>query len=80
MIELDRNGPPLTAQIADGLAALIQSGHLGAGSRLPSVRQMATRLKVSTFTVIAGYDRLIARNLIEARAGAGGDLLVGRCR
>jgi DNA-binding transcriptional MocR family regulator len=71
VIELDRNGPPLTAQIADGLAALIQSGQLAAGSRLPSVRQMATRLSVSTFTVIAGYDRLIARNLIEARAGAG---------
>ncbi|MEP6885611.1 MAG: PLP-dependent aminotransferase family protein [Gammaproteobacteria bacterium] len=71
MIELDRTGRPLTAQIADRLAALIQTGQLGAGSRLPSVRQMAARLKVSTFTVIAGYDRLIARNLIEARAGAG---------
>lgn len=71
MIELDRNGPPLTTQVADGLAALIQRGQLGAGSRLPSVRQMAARLNVSTFTVIAGYDRLIARNLIEARAGAG---------
>ncbi len=71
MIELDRNGPPLTTQIADRLGALIQSGQLGAGARLPSVRQMAARLNVSTFTVIAGYDRLIARNLIEARAGTG---------
>jgi DNA-binding transcriptional MocR family regulator len=71
MIELKRDGTPLTAQIADGVAALIQRGELAAGFRLPSVRQMAARLDVSAFTVIAGYDRLIARRLIESRAGSG---------
>jgi DNA-binding transcriptional MocR family regulator len=71
MIELKRDGTPLTTQIAEGLAALIQRGELAAGSRLPSVRQMAGRLNVSTFTVLAGYDRLIARHLLEARAGSG---------
>jgi DNA-binding transcriptional MocR family regulator len=71
MIELKRDGTPLTSQIADGLAALILRGELAPGARLPSVRQMAARLDVSTFTVIAGYDRLMARHLLEARAGSG---------
>jgi DNA-binding transcriptional MocR family regulator len=71
-IELNRDdGPPLGEQIADGLAKLITGGELLAGARLPSVRQLALRLEVSAFTVIAGYDRLCARNLIASRPGAG---------
>ena len=72
MIELNRiDGLPLGEQIAKGISALIQRGELLAGARLPSVRQFAERLNVSAFTVIAGYDRLCARNLIASRPGAG---------
>ena len=72
MLELDRTGgAPLGEQIGDGIAALIRRGELLPGARLPSVRALALRLEVSVFTVIAGYDRLCARNLIAARPGAG---------
>ena len=72
MIELNRvDGPPLSEQIAQGMATLIRRGELLAGARLPSVRQMAERLAVSAFTVMVGYDKLTARNLIAARQGAG---------
>ncbi len=72
MIELNRfDGPPLSEQIAEGLTTLIRRGELLTGARLPSVRQMAERLAVSAFTVMAGYDKLTARNLIAARQGAG---------
>lgn len=72
MIAIRRDAAvPLGEQIADGLAALIAAGGLSTGARLPSVRQMAARLGVSPFTVGNGYDRLVARNLIAARPGAG---------
>src|SRR5580765_7061661 len=72
MIELDRDGGrPLGEQIAERLGALIHRGDLLPGARLPSVRQLAVRLEVSAFTVIAGYDRLCAQNLIASRPGAG---------
>ncbi len=62
---------PLSEQIAAGLEKMIQGGELSAGARLPSVRQLASQLSVSTFTVTGGYDRLVARNVIAARPGAG---------
>lgn len=72
MIELDRTGgPPLGEQIAAQLGALIRRRDLLPGARLPSVRQLADRLDVSAFTVIAGYDRLCALNLIASRPGSG---------
>lgn len=72
MIELVRQGgPALAEQIASGIAALVQRGALADGARLPSVRQMAERLEVSAFTVIAGYDKLVARHLLVSRPGAG---------
>ncbi|CAN5342377.1 PLP-dependent aminotransferase family protein [soil metagenome] len=81
MIELQRSGgAPLAEQIADGLAALVLRGELSDGFRLPSVRQMATRLGVSAFTVVAGYDRLIARNLLLSRPGAGYFVVAARSK
>lgn len=41
------------------------------GSRLPSVRRMAQSAGVSTHTVVAAYDRLMALGLVESRPGAG---------
>lgn len=42
-----------------------------AGSRLPSLRQLAEQLDVSISTVIEAYARLVTEQRIEARAGAG---------
>jgi len=41
------------------------------GARLPSVRECARRHGVSPTTVVAAYDRLLARGLIEARRQRG---------
>lgn len=72
MFKLNRgDAAPLSEQIAAGLETMIQRGELSAGARLPSVRQLASQLNVSAFTVTGGYDRLVARNVIAARPGAG---------
>lgn len=62
---------PLTDQIVDGLAAMIGSGQLAEGTRLPSVRRLSRQLGVSAFTVVTAYDRLAAAGTIEPRAGTG---------
>lgn len=72
MIHLDRaGGAPLTDQIVHQFAGLIQAGQLPAGSRLPSIRKLASTLAVSSATVVAAYDRLAARGLVVSRAASG---------
>lgn len=61
---------PATEQIVNQAQAAIDSGRLGEGARLPSVRQLAARLEVSVFTVVNAYDRLLARGVIRSRARA----------
>ena len=61
----------LVDQIAGGLAHLIESGALRAGTRLPSVRQLASELAVSSSTIVESYERLVAKRLLVARPGAG---------
>ena len=72
MIHLDRDAEtPFTDQIVMQIASLVRNGHLPSGTRLPSIRKMAGTLTVSSATVVAAYDRLIARGLIESRASSG---------
>ena len=69
MIHLDRaSATPLTDQIVQQMAGLIQSGQMPTGSRLPSIRKLAATLSVSSATVVAAYDLLTARGLIASRA------------
>jgi DNA-binding transcriptional MocR family regulator len=62
---------PLGDQLVERVAGLIESGRLPEGSRLPSVRQLARRVGVSVYTVTSAFERLSAKGLIDARAGAG---------
>src|SRR5262245_5364213 len=72
MIHLDKEaGTPLAEQMVMQLASLIREGGLPSGARLPSIRKLASTLAVSSATVVAAYDRLIARGLIESRASSG---------
>jgi DNA-binding transcriptional regulator YhcF (GntR family) len=57
----------LTAQLLLG----ILSGRLQPGERLPSVRDLARRLKIHSNTVSAAYRDLTARGWVEARRGSG---------
>jgi DNA-binding transcriptional MocR family regulator len=62
---------PLGDQLVERVVELIESGRLPEGSRLPSVRQLARRVGVSVYTVTSAFERLSAKGLIDARAGAG---------
>ena len=72
MFELSRESSiPLVDQIAERITRLVQTGQLAAGARLPSIRKLAKVVGASPFTVVDAYDRLVARGLIESRAGRG---------
>lgn len=66
----ERDGP-LSARIADALAGAVQTGDLASLARLPSERALARSLGVSRGTVVAAYDDLRARALVERRQGSG---------
>lgn len=49
----------------------IDNKTLMVGSRLPSVRQLATKLNCSVSTVVEAYARLVAEGVLESRLGSG---------
>jgi DNA-binding transcriptional MocR family regulator len=72
MFELSRNSPvALVDQICERVTQLVRAGTLSPGTRLPSIRKLARQVGASPFTVVDAYDRLVARGLIESRAGRG---------
>ena len=66
-----QSAAPLVSQIVDGLAAQIEAGVLGAGTKLPSIRQFAHAHQVSVFTVVEAYDRLVAQGFLVSRPHSG---------
>lgn len=72
MFELSRNSTvALVDQVAERITSLVEHGQLPAGARLPSIRKLAKLVGASPFTVVDAYDRLVARGVIESRAGRG---------
>jgi DNA-binding transcriptional MocR family regulator len=61
----------LAEQLAERYAERIRQRLLGPGSRLPSVRECASRHGVSPSTVVGAYDLLQAQGLIQARPQRG---------
>jgi DNA-binding transcriptional MocR family regulator len=59
------------AGIAGGLSRLISSGRIGAGDRLPTVRDLAAELGTSPATVAEAWRALTATGRIVARGRAG---------
>jgi GntR family transcriptional regulator len=66
-----RSPVPLYAQIAGRLRLAVASGELPPGEALPSVRQLAARLRVNPATVVQAYRELEADGFVEMRQGAG---------
>src|SRR5438128_9396777 len=62
---------PLYEQIADRVRVAIASGELRPATALPSVRQLATQLRVNPATVVQAYRDLEAEGFVEMRQGAG---------
>jgi DNA-binding transcriptional MocR family regulator len=68
---LRASGETLLDQIVRSVAARIDDKLLRGGARMPSIRQFASTHGVSAFTVVASYDKLVARGYLESRRGAG---------
>lgn len=61
----------LVGQIVNQMVSRIGDKSLRAGSRLPSIRHFAAEYRVSKFTVVEAYDRLVALGYVQSRRGAG---------
>jgi GntR family transcriptional regulator len=66
-----RSPTPLYAQIAARLRVAVAAGELTAGVALPSVRQLASQLRVNPATVVQAYRELESEGLVSTRQGAG---------
>ena len=66
-----RSATPLYAQIAARVRLAIACGELPAGVGLPSVRQLATELRLNPATIVQAYRELEAEGFVEMRQGAG---------
>jgi len=70
--QIDSRSPtPLYAQIATRLRLAVAAGELRPGDALPSVRQLAARLRVNPATVVQAYRDLETEGFVEMRQGAG---------
>ena len=72
MIHLDyRDARPIYAQIMDGYREQIVTGVLQPGDRLPSVRELASRLAINPNTIQRAYRELEQQGVIETLPGKG---------
>ena len=73
----DHDGPlrgsdrTLVDQTAAWIKKLIDERLFRAGTRVPSIRALATQRGISRFTVVEAYERLVARGYLESRRGSG---------
>jgi DNA-binding transcriptional MocR family regulator len=71
-LKIDRQDKePAYEQIRRQIAQLVKDGLLPAGTKIPSVRELARSLGISVKTVRSAYDELAAENIIETRHGSG---------
>jgi len=66
-----RSPTPLYAQISTRLRVAIAAGELRPGETLPSVRHLASQLRINPATVVQAYRALEAEGLVATRHGAG---------
>ncbi len=64
-------GESLVDQIVRSIEARIDDKLLRSGARMPSIRQFADQHRVSRFTVVEAYDRLVAKGFLDSRRGSG---------
>jgi DNA-binding transcriptional regulator YhcF (GntR family) len=72
VLTIDRtSGLPIYLQIRHQIVYDIAVGRLQPGASLPSIRQLAAALRVTTVTVRHAYDALASENLVVSRPGKG---------
>lgn len=71
-IQLDfRSGIPIYIQISDQIRQIVARGDLKTGDQLPTVRQLATELRINYNTVARAYRLLDETGLISTQQGRG---------
>lgn len=70
MVDRDSDVPPFE-QVRAGVEALIATGELGPGDRLPTVRALAEQLGLAPNTVARAYRELEADGVVETRGRHG---------
>ncbi len=65
------SGVPLVDQIVQAIRGQIEDRVLRPGARLSAIRQFAEAHRVSRFTVVEAYDRLVAQGYVQSRRGSG---------
>ncbi len=66
-----RRSPSLAATLADSIARQIAEDAYRTGDRLPSLRELAQLHGYSKNTIVAAFELLVARGLVEPRRGSG---------
>lgn len=69
--QLRRGAAPISQQLRAAVELGVIRGELISGTRLPSVRRLASRLRIAPGTVSRVYQSLIAEGLIESRPRSG---------
>jgi GntR family transcriptional regulator len=71
-IHLDfRSSEPITLQIVRQIETLVRQGGLKQGDQLPTVRELATELRINFSTVARAYKILDEEGLISTQRGRG---------
>jgi GntR family transcriptional regulator len=72
LVEIDtHSGVPIYRQVIEQIRRQIMTGRLAEGGQLPTVRDLAGRLKVNPMTVSKAYSLLEMAGLVERRRGVG---------
>ena len=66
-----RSGVPIYVQIVEQVQQLVSSGKLKPGDQLPTVRQLASELRVNFYTVARAYRMLDEAGIISTQQGRG---------
>src|ERR1700761_1180728 len=67
MVRIDKTlNEPVYLQLSNGIAGVIQQGHLKPGTALPSSRKLAEFFDIHRKTVIAAFDELQAMGWAES--------------
>jgi GntR family transcriptional regulator len=66
-----RSDQPIYSQIVEQIRSMVASGDLKPGDQLPTVRQLATELRVNFNTVARAYRLLDEAGLISTQQGRG---------
>ncbi|MBU5615384.1 aminotransferase-like domain-containing protein [Geomonas azotofigens] len=70
-LEMARDCRPLYERVGSEIVSLIDGGTFRVGERLPSIRQLSSKLNVSINTVMQAYAVLEDRRVIQARPQSG---------